>query len=785
MCILIPEAMELTPPPSSGRTWFGVSVLYAALTLLYAWPLLAALGSRLPGDTGDAGLNSWILWWNAQALPLTERWWNAPAFYPAHGAFAFSETLLGIAPLTSCVQWFGASAVQAHNIAYLFSFFSAALSAHALARRLTGSHAAALVAGVGFGFNPYRAAQVFHIQLLMSFWMPLGLLGLHRFLEHRRHRDLALFAVCWLMNGLTSGYFLFFFAVFVTLWIVWFVRTWRDAFAIVGAAAMASFVLAPWLAGYSQRQAAFGFARGRGDAEFFGADLSAIWASSPFVWLPSHWTFAPRAEGELYPGVVILVLAIVGGWLAWRGRDAEPATVGNVSTSGRTRLRRVLLAAGTVVALIAIGSWLWGGWQLSVAGVSLSTNRPYKTVSTAIWLFLAAALMHPGLADGWRRRSTLLFYSLAALVMFVFALGPLARAFGWRFLYAAPYAWLMALPGGHALRVPARFATLIGLCLAQAAALAFVRLTRGRPRAPVVATLAVAIALDGWVPKLKTEPVPAPVDLAGLDGGAAVLELPNADLYADTGAMLRATRYGRPIVNGFSGYEPPHYAFLRQAVQAKDATAFEALGRFGPLLLVVDRVHDEGGANRDFVVSLPGARVVRELPAATVFSLPARPPPPDVSEATSGRSPANREAPIPIRSITGVETNTPVVALTDSNEATAWTGRSAAGTEASLRVTLQQTATISKLELDLGPEALSYPKRVRVRFSGAEGDGTAVIWEGGTAGPAILAALRNPTHIPMALDLPVRSPIDQFIVTFDNDQRANWKVTELRVYGKQ
>ena len=155
--------MELTPLLSSRRTWFGVGVLYAALTLRYAWPLLPALGSRLPGDTGDARLNSWILWWNAQALPLTERWWNAPAFFPAHGAFAFSETLLGIAPLTSCVQWFGASAVQAHNIAYLFSFFAAALSAHALARRLTGSHAAALVAGVGFGFNPVpRGASVPH-----------------------------------------------------------------------------------------------------------------------------------------------------------------------------------------------------------------------------------------------------------------------------------------------------------------------------------------------------------------------------------------------------------------------------------------------------------------------------------------------------------------------------------------------------------------------------------------------------------------------------------------------
>jgi len=773
--------MAPTRQLTSRRAWLGTGVFYAALTLLYAWPLLPALGSRLPGDTGDAGLNSWILWWDAHALPLTERWWNAPAFFPARGVFAFSETLLGIAPLTSCLQWLGASAVQAHNVAYLVSFFAAALSAHALARRLTGSHAAALLAGIAFGFNPYRAAQVFHIQLLMSFWMPLGLLGLHRFLERRRARDLSLFAVCWLMNGLTSGYFFFFFAVFVGLWIVWFVRTWREGLAIAGAAAAASLVLAPWLAGYVQRQAAFGFARGRGEAEFFGADLSAIWAASPFVWLPSHWTLAPRAEGELYPGVVILVLAIIGGWLAWRGRDVEPATVAQPSER-RKRLQRALLAAATFVALIAIGSSIWGGWQLSVGGLSLSTTRPYKTVSTAVWLFLAAGLTHPRLADGWRRRSTLMFYSMAALAMFVFALGPLARAFGWRFLYAAPYAWLMELPGGHALRVPARFATLIGLCLAQAAALALMRLTRGRPRVPIVATLAVMIALDGWVPKLKTEPVPSPIDLAGLDPGAAVLELPNPDLYADTAAMLRAIHHGRPVVNGFSGYEPPHYTFLRQAMEAKDASAFDALAHFGSLLVVIDRGHDDGGAWRDFIGSVPGARMVRELPAATVFWLAAGQPLLEGAEMASGRTSANRESALPIRSIAGVETNTQVAALIDNDEATAWTGRTDTSIETSLRVTLQRASTISRLELDLGPEPLSYPKRVQVRLAGAD-DRAAVIWEGGTAGPAILAALRNPSRVPMALELSASSPVDQIIVTFDTD-KTTWKVTEMRVYGK-
>src|SRR5204863_8800937 len=128
------------PSPSSRIPWLSAALLYVALTLAYAWPLLPVIGSALPNDTGDPGLNTWILWWNAHAIPLTTRWWNGPMFWPATGTLAFSEVLLGISVIATPLQWLGASPAAAYNIVFILSFPLCALAAHALVHALTGRH---------------------------------------------------------------------------------------------------------------------------------------------------------------------------------------------------------------------------------------------------------------------------------------------------------------------------------------------------------------------------------------------------------------------------------------------------------------------------------------------------------------------------------------------------------------------------------------------------------------------------------------------------------------------
>src|ERR1700730_13519354 len=86
----------------SDPDWRAVLLAAAALpalTCAYPWPLVLHVGSAVPHDRGDPLLVTWILWWSTHAVPLTTAWWNAPAFYPSPGVFAFSENLLGLAPI--------------------------------------------------------------------------------------------------------------------------------------------------------------------------------------------------------------------------------------------------------------------------------------------------------------------------------------------------------------------------------------------------------------------------------------------------------------------------------------------------------------------------------------------------------------------------------------------------------------------------------------------------------------------------------------------------------------
>jgi len=78
---------------SSGRPlapWLLAAAGYAALAVAITWPLAPHLSASLPHDPFDPALNTWILWWNAHALPLTARWWNLPGFWPLPGAMTLS-----------------------------------------------------------------------------------------------------------------------------------------------------------------------------------------------------------------------------------------------------------------------------------------------------------------------------------------------------------------------------------------------------------------------------------------------------------------------------------------------------------------------------------------------------------------------------------------------------------------------------------------------------------------------------------------------------------------------
>jgi hypothetical protein len=286
-----------------------------ALTCAYTWPLAAHLGSTVAHDRGDPLLVTWILWWNTQVVPLTSAWWNAPAFYPSPGVLAFSENLLGLAPITGPVIALTHTPVLGYNAAFLASYVLSGLGAYFLGFVLTRRHDASMVAAVAFAFAPYRLSHTQHLQLLSSYWMPVAIAALHLYLASPRWRWASLFAVSWLLQALACGYYLFFLTILVALWLCWFAPrrlAVRDGVRLGAAWAAAGLAIAPVLLGYRAIHAAYGFTRSPVEVVNYSADVAGLWSASgdSLVW---SWVHAcVGAESELFPGLTVLLLLVVG-----------------------------------------------------------------------------------------------------------------------------------------------------------------------------------------------------------------------------------------------------------------------------------------------------------------------------------------------------------------------------------------------------------------------------------------------------------------------------------------
>jgi hypothetical protein len=152
-------------------------IIYVLLSLLLTYPLLFHLSDAVPNDIGDPLLNTWILAWDSHAL-LNDPFnlFNANIFYPLPNTLAYSEHLFSTALLALPIQVSSGEPILAYNLSLLSSFPLAAFGMYLLALHWTRRRSAAFIAGLIFGFAPYRFAAIAHLQLLTFQWLPFILL---------------------------------------------------------------------------------------------------------------------------------------------------------------------------------------------------------------------------------------------------------------------------------------------------------------------------------------------------------------------------------------------------------------------------------------------------------------------------------------------------------------------------------------------------------------------------------------------------------------------------------
>ena len=745
---------------------------YAAITVALTWPLVLSPGILVPSDLGDPLLTASILWWNAQHLPFSDTWWNGRFFFPGADSLALSDHRVGVGPLATPLMWLGASPLAAYGITFLLTWWLSAVSAYALVWTVTSSRAAAFIAGLVFGFNPFRAAHLPHLELLAAYCLPIILVALHQWLATRYLKWLLALSASLLLQALTSGYYFFFMAVFVGLWLAWFARgLTRREYAVLGLALAAPMiVVSPVLAHYRQVHEAMGLSRSIDEIKRLSADLvGLVTAPEPLaLWnAPAAWR---RGEGDLMPGLVA-VLLVAAAVVIRRRQVSAPHMTRMVA-----RLRWVLLAVAIAEIGIAIVPLFAGPVAFTVAGIQVSTRGQDKPLAVAFLCAVVWLATSRRFVAAFSARSGFAFYCVAAAMMWVLALGPEGRFMGHPVLYKAPYAWLMLLPGfADSFRAPARFAMLAVLALSVAAGFALLRLIPRVPqrmRGAATAVLGAAILAESWIHPFPVATAPAPLEFpTGVPASAAVLELP-VGVFEDALAMFHATQHHRQTVNGMSGYHPPHYQILIHALSDGDTGFLTVPRRYTDLVVFSRRDNSEAAAATARLRAAGDTTSLPDTATHNVTLLPMRP-----ADAPATLGPAAEEV-RPAAITTQPPMASPLL-MSDDDLRTAWlTDTPQTGTEM-MTLTLSAAQVIAGVRLALGPHVGAFAREIAVDVSedGQQWE-TVATADGATA--AFEAALLDPKVIALTIQFEPRRG-RHVRIRQTGASRAGLAVAELRV----
>jgi hypothetical protein len=576
--------------PSPARRHLAVLALFTAATLAMTYPMPLRLGDSL-ADPPDPLLNCWILAWSARHILALDfqGLFGGNIFYPDPWVLTYSDHLLGWQPVVLPVYALTGNIVLAHNLAFLISTVLAGYCMNLLARHLTGSEGAAVFAGLAFAFVPFRFQHAARLQLSGCFWMPLALLCLHRLLG----------SGVW---GLASG-----------------VRDQRPRAKEQG---LASAPLPPGprpLAPGPLPQVRWGLWAGVAVAMQFhmslyeGLFLALLVAMFAVFLAPAsgawrRWRFWAGALGGA------AVAAASTGWFVvlyrrahallglGRGMHEIEAFSSTMTDYLRVPFRcRLLSALGMPTLAREQNAWL-GIVVVALAVVGLVTAVALRSPASP------SRIQNLKSRIAWFLRPPI-FYALAAVLFWLFTLGPKISVSGGEPIMTGPYKWIVSnVPGFDGIRVPARMSLMVSLCLTVLAGMGvawLARRVRGRRlRSALVLLLCLLVLAEFFPAPLASERVPMSDDarafcawLAGEPPGTAVCHLPFPRFFHkawdETYLMYLSTFHWQPLVNGYSGHRPPISHFIseklappvRRSSTRRSTTSTRTTGEVRPVSL--------------------------------------------------------------------------------------------------------------------------------------------------------------------------------------------------------
>jgi hypothetical protein len=489
------------------RSGWHAAVLYTAVAIVATWPVARGLDRNVAGDLGDPVFAMWVLGWNCDQLlailhgdfARLATYFDANIFHPARMTLAYSEHFipqsLQALPLYALTR----NPILCYNLLFLSTFVLSGLGGFLFVRELTGDARAGFVGGLLFAFASYRFPQTPHLQVLSSQWMPLALYGLRRYFTSLeaastgRWRPLLGAVAALVALNLSCGYYLMYFAPFVAayvLWEIWQRRAWRNRTIWLRMSAVAAAVAVltlPPLIPYVLAQESFALERGSAELVRYSADVYSYATASAQqpIWGETARAF-PKPEGDLFPGLVPLLLGVTG-LLFWR---ADTAAV-RAPLQFRA-IHWVLLALALTHAIAAVMTTFNRRMTIELGIVSLRMSNVdqllIRAVAAAAILLVLSPELRSRCAAFMRARGFFLAALLAAMWL---SLGPSPHALGRPVNLFGPYQLFYDfVPGFNGLRVPARFGMIVILMLSVLGGYGAAVLARRRGGSVVLTVLA-------------------------------------------------------------------------------------------------------------------------------------------------------------------------------------------------------------------------------------------------------------------------------------------------------
>jgi hypothetical protein len=699
---------------------------FVAAALLATHPLVRQPTRAIAGGLGDPIVLTTVLAWDAdRMLHGLHGLWDPPFLFPRHWTLAYSEHMLGVAIFTAPVEWLFGNPVLTYNVAYIGSYVLAGFGMFLLTRALWGRADAAMLAGLAFALTPYRLAQTTHLQVLMNGWMPIGLLGLHRYFGSGSRCWLLVFAAAYLLTGLSNGYYLYFFLIPIGVVVgVELLRPRLTRRRILGDLSVAGVgiaaALAPIMFVYYRLQQEMRFTRDPSQLAGLSARLADYFRTAVGAWNWGGLLQAGGGERQLFHGFAVTIFAVVG--LCTVGARAA-----NEEWAGSRR--RNLITYGLIAALAVWLSMGPGPW------------RPYG------WLFRFV----PGF-NGMRVPARLA--SVVILALAVLAGAGFARLFDrlpsrWAAVAAFAFGAVIVLEGQHGIGVQ---------------------------------------AVPGWGENnwdrvaytwLRNSP----------PGGALELEITEMNYFrtATTLFQLHALEHRHPIVNGYSGWSTQLQELLGAPSSPLHEPGHmpevvRGLRRAGVrYILLHQSTFVDAELARQIVAELQATNdqiaEAHEWPGTWVWRLK------DIDQ--SPPAPAGLTLVDPKRfEVRASHQPSRVPLMFDGNPDTRWmTGARQTGTEW-VEVRLPRPIDVRRIEIvGGGRTVLDYPRHLRIDATDATGVPQSV-FDDGVVEQYVESVAFDDLHPSIALDLPRNQTV---VLRLQQTGRgANWwSIHELKIWEQK